>query len=87
MGQDALARWQRVAAGMLGGFLDDAGVQTAVADLRALQTNGTLTRLSGDKLAQTIGDFLAVWTQLEQAAGGGRPGRDAGAGCPRPGKR
>jgi ATP-dependent helicase/nuclease subunit A len=64
---DPLAHWRRAAVERLGGFLDDAGVQTAVADLRALQTDGTLTRLASDKLAQTITDCLAVWTQLEEA--------------------
>ncbi|MCP4427280.1 MAG: UvrD-helicase domain-containing protein, partial [Chloroflexi bacterium] len=64
---DPLTHWRGAALAALGGFLGDAGVDTAVADLRALQTNGILERLSGDKLAQTIADFLATWEQIEQA--------------------
>jgi ATP-dependent helicase/nuclease subunit A len=67
VGQDPLAHWQQAAIGALGSFLHDSGVQTAVADLRALQTDGVLDRLSGDKLAQTIADFLSIWEQIERA--------------------
>ncbi len=66
-GPDPMRHWRRVARDRLVGFCDDAGVQTAVSDLRTLQTDGTLTRLAGDKLAQTITDFLAIWDQLEKA--------------------
>lgn len=69
--RDPLAHWRQAATAVLGGFLDDAGVQTAVSDLHALQTNGTLSRLAGDKLAQTIAALLAVWDQLEQAQAAG----------------
>lgn len=64
---DPLARWRAAALAVLETFLDDPAVQTAVSDLRALQADGTLSRLSGDKLAQTIVDFLAAWAQIEQA--------------------
>ncbi|MFQ5421111.1 MAG: UvrD-helicase domain-containing protein, partial [Anaerolineae bacterium] len=64
-GSDPLAHWRRAALAALGGFLDGAGVD--VTDLRALQTDGVLEQLSGDKLAQTIADFLAAWERIEQA--------------------
>jgi len=73
--QEPLTHWRLAALAALGGFLDDVGVATAVADLRALQTDGLLERLSGDKLAQTIADFLAAWEQIERA----RPANDLAA--------
>jgi ATP-dependent helicase/nuclease subunit A len=66
-GLDPLERWQGVANGVLSEFLDDPAQEAAVADLRALQTDGTLTRLSSDKLSQSIVDFLAIWGQIDQA--------------------
>ncbi len=67
VGQDPLAHWRQAALEALGSFLDDPETLTAVADLRALQTDGLLDRLSGDKLAQTIADFLSIWEQIERA--------------------
>ncbi|MFQ5437042.1 MAG: UvrD-helicase domain-containing protein, partial [Anaerolineae bacterium] len=67
VGQDPLAHWRQAALEALGSFLDDPETLTAVADLRALQTDGALDRLSGDKLAQTIAGFLSTWEQIEQA--------------------
>ncbi len=67
IGQDPLAHWRQAALKALGGFLDDSTVNTAVADLRVLQTDGILEKLSGDKLAQTIADFLSIWEQVERA--------------------
>ncbi|HEX6386971.1 MAG TPA: UvrD-helicase domain-containing protein [Anaerolineae bacterium] len=66
-GRDPLTHWQQVAITALNGFLDDPEVQTALADLRALQANGSLSQLSGDKLAQTIADCLAIWENIDQA--------------------
>jgi ATP-dependent helicase/nuclease subunit A len=67
VGSDPLAHWRQAAMAALDGFLHDSEVQAAVSDLHALQADGTLIRLSGDKLAQTIEELLAVWSQLEEA--------------------
>jgi ATP-dependent helicase/nuclease subunit A len=66
-GADPLAHWRQAALDALDAFLNAPAVQTAVADLRALQADGVLARLATDKLAQTIADFLVAWEQVEAA--------------------
>ncbi|MDV7390817.1 UvrD-helicase domain-containing protein, partial [Arthrospira platensis SPKY1] len=66
-GPDPLTHWRQAALAALDAFLNAPEVQTAVADLHALQTGGVLTRLAADKLAQTIADFLAAWEQITAA--------------------
>ena len=68
---DVAEVWPRLLAAALRRFLDDAGVQSAAAELDGLNADGRLLADAGDKLADQIVGWLAQWRGVGAALADG----------------